>query len=79
MYTKYHPNISVGIRAIESKSFQKFKVASSGLFVSMDRWTDARLIAISPEPCRSGDKKVETQSKEWTKYSAYLFELVDTL
>ena len=79
MYTKYHQNISVGIRVIESTSFQKFKVASSGPFASMARWTDARLIAISPEPCRSGDKKVETQSKEWTRYSAYLFESDDTV
>ena len=44
MPTKYYQNISKGMKVIEHTNFCI--------------WTDAWLIAISPKPCRSGDKNI---------------------
>ena len=47
MYKKYHQYISKDLKVNECTSF----------FLLTDGQTDARLIAISPEHCWSGDKK----------------------
>ena len=44
MPTKYYQNVSKGMKVIEHTNFCI--------------WTDAWLIAISPKPCRSGDKNI---------------------
>ena len=51
MPTKYYQNISKGMKVIEHTNFCI--------------WTDAWLIAISPKPCRSGDKNINNSTLPW--------------